>query len=319
MTEHGTESHNHLATGLDTRSPAEILSILHQSQMLAARSVASAHSAMAQAAGALAATIRAGGHIVYVAAGSSALMALADGLELPGTFGIPVEKIRIVMAGGRESLIHMTGSPEDDTALAIADMTATGLTPEDSVIGLSASGSTPYTLAALKTAARAGTTTIAIACNRNTPLLDVADIAICLPTPPEIVSGSTRLGAATAQKITLNMITTLMAMELGHVHDGYMVNLHADNAKLEARAHAMVAAIAGCPHDIARTCLDKAGGSVKTAIMLAAGATDSTAAKQLLASNRQKLRPSLSILQKGARPPSHSAATAHNREYLNDD
>jgi N-acetylmuramic acid 6-phosphate etherase len=303
LTEHGTESHNHLAAGLDKRSPAEILSIMHQSQMQAARSVASAHSQIAGAASALARTIRGGGNIIYAAAGSSALMALADGLELPGTFSIPVERVRIIMAGGRDSLMHMTGAPEDDTAQANADMTATGLSPEDCVIGLSASGSTPYSVEALKTAAKAGATTIAIACNRDTPLLNVADIAIFLPTPPEIVSGSTRLGAATAQKITLNMISTLMAMELGHVYDGYMVNLHADNAKLEARAHTMVAAISGCPQDTARTCLEKADGSVKTAILLAAGARDSAAAKQLLASNRQKLRPSLSILQKGSRPP----------------
>ena len=303
MTELGTESHNHLATGLDTRSPAEILSILHQSQMQAADSVAGAHSRIARAAEALARTIRAGGTIIYAAAGSSALMALADGLELPGTFSLPVERIRIVMAGGRESLLHMTGAPEDDSARATTDMTATGISPEDCVIGLSASGSTPYTVEALKIAAKAGATTIAIACNRDTPLLNTADIAIFLPTPAEIVSGSTRLGAATAQKITLNMISTLMAIELGHVHDGYMVNLHADNAKLKARALTMVAAISGCRRSTARTCLELAGGSVKTAIMLVAGARDSTTVKQILASNHQKLRPSLSTLRKGSRPP----------------
>src|SRR5690606_26975442 len=146
-------------------------------------------------------------------------------------------------------------------------------------------------------AKRRGAATIAIANNRGAPLLEKADAAILLETPPEVIAGSTRMGAGTAQKIALNMLSTLAAVHLGHVHNGYMVNLRADNAKLRARAAHIVMAISGCDQDRARSALDASGGEVKPAILLAAGAHDMNAAEELLDGSGRRLRPALSKLE----------------------
>ena len=289
-----TEQQSDLSPGLDARRPAEILAVLHQGQVRAADSVAAAIADIEQAAEAAAKTISRGGRLVYAAAGSSALMALADGLELSGTFGIARDRVRILIAGGPDILSDLAGAPEDDADQAARDIAAEHLISDDCLICLSASGTTPYALGALDAARAQGSTTIGIANNAGTPLLSRANIAIHLDTPPEIIAGSTRMGAGTAQKIALNMMSTLMAVHLGHVHDGYMVNLHVDNAKLRSRARNMVAAISGCSPDGADGFLEQAGGSVKLATLLAAGAEDVEAAKQLLESTGQKLRPSLS-------------------------
>lgn len=294
-----TEQSSDLAAGLDKRRPEEILSVLHGAQIRAARSVATALPQIEQAAAAVAACLSSGGRLVYAAAGSSALMAMADGLELPGTFGIARGKIVILMAGGPSILSDLAGGPEDDSNQAQSDVGAADLTPGDCMICLSASGSTPYAVGALEAARSNGVTTIGIANNPDTPLLERADISILLETPPEIIAGSTRMGAGTAQKIALNMISTLTAVHLGHIHDGHMVNLHADNEKLKLRARRIVCAIGGCSDADANTHLEQAGGAVKVAVLLAAGAKNVEVAKQLLESHDEKLRPSLSSIGRG--------------------
>ncbi len=289
-----TEMQNDLACGLDLKRPAEILSILHSGQVAAAASVEDAIPKICEAAACLANTLSSGGKLAYAAAGSSGLMALADGLELPGTFGIPPGRIAILLAGGSESLKDMKGGPEDDALQAAQDVQSAGLGEGDCVIGLSASGTTPYAVSALQTAKQLGALTIAIANNDSTALLDCANVPVLLQTPPEIIAGSTRMGAATAQKITLNMMSTLMAVHLGHVHDGHMVNVFADNIKLKKRAQGIVTSVAGCNTQEAGDFLQQAGGSVKTAILLCAGAGDARSAEKLLESSGQRLRPALS-------------------------
>lgn len=295
-----TEQQNALSTGLDLRRPSEILSVLHHGQVAASSSVASAISDIETAAQAAANAIAADGRLVYAAAGSSALMALADGLELSGTFGIPREQIIILVAGGQAALSALVGGPEDDAEQAVTDIENAGLTPADCAIFLSASGTTPYAVSALEAAKRNGVTTIGIANNGGTPLLQQSDIPIHLDTPPEVIAGSTRMGAGTAQKIALNMLSTLMAVHLGHIHDGLMINLLADNEKLQHRACRMVMAISGCSENAARSHLGRAEGSVKIAVLLAAGCENLKTAKQLLESNGQKLRPSLSRITPGS-------------------
>ncbi|TIU59918.1 MAG: N-acetylmuramic acid 6-phosphate etherase, partial [Mesorhizobium sp.] len=167
----------------------------------------------------------------------------------------------------------------------------------DCLIAISASGSTPYAVQALQDARSRGAATIAIANNRGAALFKQADVAILLETPPELIAGSTRMGAGTAQKIALNMLSTLAAIHLGHVHDGYMVNLTADNIKLRDRAVRMVAAISGKSRDDAARLLEKSGGVVKTAILLAAGAANADAAEKILEGTGQKLRPALSEIE----------------------
>src|SRR5690606_3386551 len=260
----------------------------------AARAAEGAVPEIARAAELAAEALSGGGRLFYAAAGSSGLMALADALELPGTYGIARDRIVVLLAGGTDALTTMTGSPEDDAGAAEAEACRFGIGPADALIAVTASGSTPYPLAAAAVAKAAGARTIGIANNRGAALLKQVDVGICLETPPEVVAGSTRMGAGTAQKIALNMLSTLAAVHLGHVHDGYMVNLVADNAKLRDRAARIVSAVAGCGHEEARYFLEKSGGSVKTAILLAAGAGDAETAQRILERSGHRLRPALS-------------------------
>ena len=292
-----TELRHSQSSNIDMLSAGEVASILHSGQMAAVRAVEEAIPAIIQAASMLAERVQKGGNIVYCAAGSSGLMALADGLELPGTYGISNNRIKILFAGGDACLKNLLGGPEDDEELAVQDVARSGLGSDDTIIALSASGSTPYAVKALQLAQEVGAKSIALANNDNAPLLNIADIAILLPTPPEVIAGSTRMGAGSAQKVALNMISTLMAIELGHVHDGHMVNVVADNEKLKQRARGMIMDIAGCDEGAARTALDQSGGAVKLAVLIASGANNPDAAKDLLERNGQKLRPSLSALK----------------------
>lgn len=285
-----TEALHQDAEGLDARPLPEIAQVLVDGQIAAAAAVRDAAADIAKAAEVLASTIRNGGVVHYVAAGSSGLMAAADAQELGGTFSIPADQLRIHMAGGLPTGVEMPGDTEDDTVgleHALAE-----LTPNDTIIAVSASGTTPYTLAAARIANGAGASVISIANNPGTALLDAADVAICVQTPPEVLSGSTRMGAGTAQKIALNMMSTLMAVSLGHVHDGMMVNVRADNIKLRARAAGIVCRITGVDADIAARALDATGGEVKRAVLVALG-QDTTAAQDILAETQGNLRAAL--------------------------
>lgn len=291
-----TEMTHASASGFDTRAPEEALAILAIAQAEAARVVQEAVPEIAKAAQLAADCITGGGRLVYVAAGSSGLMALADALEIPGTYGLARDRIKVLLAGGLAALTDMEGSPEDDVDAARAAIAEAGVGKGDCVIALTASGYTPYPMAAVDAARAAGARTIGISNNSGAPLFDRVDVAICLPTPPEVIAGSTRMGAGTAQKIALNMLSTMMAVHLGHVHDGFMVNVIADNAKLRGRARRIVMAVSEVPEDAAAGALEQAGGAVKVAILLAAGAEGVEGAQRLLAESRGHLRPALKAL-----------------------
>lgn len=295
MSQKATEARHGKAEGLDTRAPADILALLASGQQEAAKAVDAAIPALADAAELVADALRNGRKLVYAAAGSSGLMAMADALELPGTYGIAREQIALLLAGGISNFADMEGAPEDDVALAEKD--AGVIAAGDCVLAVSASGSTPYVLKIAEIAKGRGAKIVAIANNPGARLFDGADVSVLLQTPPEVVAGSTRMGAGTAQKLAFNMLSTLAAIRLGHVHDGHMVNLRADNDKLRARAAGMVAEIAGIGFDDAREWLKSAGGSVKIAVLLAAGAQDIDAAKDLLIRSDQVLRKALAELK----------------------
>jgi N-acetylmuramic acid 6-phosphate etherase len=285
-------SHVH-AEGFDLLPPEQALMILARAQAEAAVAVQQAVPEIAKAAELMAQAVGAQGRLIYAAAGSSGLMAMADALELPGTFGIARDRIKILIAGGMSALTALEGGPEDDVEAAKADLLGTGVGPGDCVIALTASGSTPYPLTAVDVARQAGAKTIGISNNAGAPLLARVDVAICLPTPPEVVAGSTRMGAGTAQKIALNMLSTMLAVHLGHVHDGFMVNVVADNIKLRKRAQGIVAAISGASEADAGAALDASNGAVKPAVLLAAGARSPAEAQALLEENNGRLRPAL--------------------------
>lgn len=285
-----TESVSPHSVGIDASDPLKALKTLHDGQLQAANVVASAFEDIAEASALAANCLSAGGTLVYVGAGSSGLLAVTDGLELPGTFGIDPDQIKLILAGGIDNQMLLNSASEDDTAAATDEITAAGLGRADCALLVSASGFTPFTVAALKALKNAGTATIALANNDHAPLLNEADVAICLPTPPEILSGSTRMGAGTAQKIALNMFSTMVGMHLGHVHDGLMVNVVADNEKLKQRAVDIVSKITGCPHADAHAFVTQAGGLVKPAVLLAKGAGSLEDANRMLSENGGKLR-----------------------------
>jgi N-acetylmuramic acid 6-phosphate etherase len=297
-----TEALHECSSGLDMLPASSVLGLLAEGQIEAAKAVRNAIPEIARAASMLAECLSAGGRIAYAAAGSSALMALADALELPGTFGISRDRIVLLTAGGDGALDSLAGGPEDDAVEAARRVAAAGLGAGDCLVAVSASGTTPYASGALEEAARRGAKTVGIANNRETPLLMKADAAVLLATPPELIAGSTRMGAGTAQKIALNMLSTLTAIHLGHVHDGYMVDVRTDNLKLRARAARIVSAIGGCREAKALSLLDRTGGAVKPAVLLAAGAATLESALELLDGTGHNLRSALSRLQ-GAEAP----------------
>ncbi|HYH46589.1 MAG TPA: N-acetylmuramic acid 6-phosphate etherase [Thermoanaerobaculia bacterium] len=291
-----TETQHRDAKGLHALAPRIALDRLLGGQLDAAAVVASAMPAIEAAARLAARTLEGDGRLGYAGAGSSGLMALADALELAGTFGIPAERTPVLFAGGAAALLAMTGAVEDDDAAATRDLEAAGLGTGDAVIAVSASGSTPYTLAIAEAARARGVAVVGIANAVGSPLLGTADVAILLDTGPELVAGSTRMCAATAQKIALNMISTLTGLLLGHVYDGYMVNVVADNAKLRDRAARIVGAVSGATEAVARAALDSTGGAVKSAVLVAAG-TDQATAESLLAASGGHIGPALDALR----------------------
>ncbi|WEZ82328.1 N-acetylmuramic acid 6-phosphate etherase [Rhizobium sp. 32-5/1] len=291
-----TEERHDKAKGLDVIHPALALRLLAAGQQAAAKVVEAAIEPISAAARIAADCLASGGRLAYAGAGSSGLMAMADALELPGTYGIGLDKVAVLLAGGAASLTDLAGGYEDDMDLARRDVRDAGIGAGDCLIAVSASGSTPYALAALDEARKNGARVIAMANNPGAVLFQDAEICILLQTPPEVVSGSTRMGAGTAQKIAFNMFSTLVGIHLGHVHDGHMVNLKADNAKLRGRAIRIVSDIAEIGDAEAGRYLTLSSGSVKIAILLAAGASDVAAAQAALTEAGQSLRRALSLV-----------------------
>lgn len=292
MTQRPTEGRHPSSAGLHALTAMEALAALLDAQEAALAAVRPALPAIARVAEAGAAALAAGGRMGYAGAGSSGLMALADGLELAGTFGIAPDRSPLLFAGGTGALLHMKGGVEDDPSLALGDLERSGLTRSDVVLVLSASGTTPYALAVAREAKVRGVTVAGFANVPGSPLLALADLPVLLETGPEVVAGSTRMGAGTAQKVALNMLSTLVGLHLGHVHDGYMVNLTADNAKLMDRAARIVCDIAGVARAEAEAALAATGGAVKPAILVARG-QDPAAAAALLERTQGHLAPVL--------------------------
>lgn len=269
MAQPRTESLHPDARGIDTVPGAEVLGRLLSGQRAALEAVATALPAIEAGAALMADGLRSGGCLAYAGAGSSALMAVADALELPGTFGIDPDRIRLFMAGGLPRDARMPGNTEDDAEAGMAAGSVLG--SGDVVVAVTASGTTPYPMAVAVAARARGARVIAVANNPGAAIFGLADVAICLPTPPEVIAGSTRMGAGTAQKAALNLLSTLAAVRLGQVHDGMMVGLVADNAKLRARAAGIVEAISGCDRSTADAALAASGGIVKPAALIARG------------------------------------------------
>lgn len=293
MTLPTTEDRDPQSIGLSAKPDEDVLAVILERQIEAIEAARDAIPQITEAAGALHRAAATGGKIGYAGAGSAGLTALTDCLELPGTFGFPADRMRVLYAGGAKNLLNLAGVHEDDAQAGLKDFQDSGLGAGDVLIAVSASGSTPYTCAAVQAARRAGAVTVGIANNADTPLMREVTHAIFLNTPPEIVAGSTRLGAASAQKAVLNMMSTLVALRLGHAVRGHMVNLVADNEKLRLRAQRILRDLTGCTPEDAADALKRADGRVKTAVLMLLKGLDTDAAERALQRTGGNLRPLL--------------------------
>jgi N-acetylmuramic acid 6-phosphate etherase len=280
---------------------AEFADALLASYRRAIESVAAARGDIRTAALRLAAIWRAGGRLIYAGAGSSGLAAAQDAAELPGTFGLDQSRIAIILAGGTAEPFRIDAAAEDDATAGEHAVAGFGDLAGDAVIAVSASGSTPFTVAAATEAHRRGAFVIAIARRPGSPLLSCADAPIVLDSGEEALRGSTRLAAGTAQKAALGMLSSLMGFELGHIHQGLMVNLKADNAKLRDRALGIVAMIAGVGQAQAEAALREAGGDVKAAILIARGGVKMSEAVAWLAAAEGRIDDALRLSRGASR------------------
>ncbi|WP_071799383.1 N-acetylmuramic acid 6-phosphate etherase [Natronohydrobacter thiooxidans] len=268
MTEHADPRYR----ALDTWDSLTALRAIWESQIAAVASIGPALPALAEVVEAALPRLRAGGRLVYAGAGTSIRIAVQDGTELGPTFNWPEERTQYLIAGGPAALSLGIEGAEDDAEDARAQVAAAGIGPQDLVIGLAASGRTPFTIAALQAARSAGALTVAISCNPGARLLEVAEHAIATETGAEVVAGSTRMKAGTAQKVVLNMISTQIMVRLGHVHEGLMVDMRPQNIKLRGRARDMVVRIADVSPEAAAAALEHCGWRVKPAVLVALGA-----------------------------------------------
>lgn len=273
MTEHADPRYR----DLDQWDDATALHAMWEGQMAAMAAVAPALPAMAQVVAAVVPRLRAGGRLVYAGAGTSIRIAVQDGIELGPTYDWPEPRTVYLIAGGTKALMQGVEGAEDDADDARAQVRAAEIGHADVVIALAASGRTPFTLAVTDAARAAGALTVGVACTPQAPLCALADHGIVMDTGAEVVAGSTRMKAGTAQKAVLNLLSTQIMLRLGHVHQGLMVNMRAQNAKLRQRAIGMVAQLAQVEEAAAQAALQQTGWQIKPAMLVAQGHSVATA------------------------------------------
>jgi N-acetylmuramic acid 6-phosphate etherase len=258
---------------IDLWEPDDILDALIESQMAAVAAVRPALPAIERAAEAMQARLSGDGRLIYVGAGTSGRLAVQDGAELVPTFNWPQDRLLLLMAGGKEALLQSVEGAEDEIDQAARLVRRHRIDAADVVIAVAASGTTPFTVSCMREAKRRGAFAIGIANNRSTPLLMEADCPIWLDTGPEPIAGSTRMKAGTAQRVALNLLSTLLMIRLGRVHQGLMVDVQAINAKLIGRSENILRRLSGRSEQEVRAALQSAGGNVKKAMLILHGCT----------------------------------------------
>ncbi|SDQ49135.1 N-acetylmuramic acid 6-phosphate etherase [Microbacterium sp. cf332] len=290
-----TETANPLTGGLDAMSVTEILRVMNDEDAGVPVAVAVAVPQIARAVDLAVAAISSGGRLVYLGAGTSGRLGVLDAAECPPTFGTDPDQVVGLLAGGHQAMFRAVEGAEDSRQLGVDDLVTIGLTDRDVVVGIAASGRTPYVLGALDHARAAGASTVAISCSPDAEISGHADVAIEIDNGPEVLTGSTRLKAGTSQKLVLNMISTATMVRLGKVYGNLMVDVRPSNEKLVARARRIVQAATDCDAETARRALDDADGHAKTAIVaILCGVDAETARDRLIAGAgfvREAVRP----------------------------
>ncbi|WP_222888524.1 N-acetylmuramic acid 6-phosphate etherase [Enterobacter sp. C2] len=288
-----SETRNSETMDLDALSTIELVTRFNQQDTLVALAVKETLPDVARAVDAAATALKAGGRIIYMGAGTSGRLGVLDASECPPTFGVPHGLVIGLIAGGPGALLKAVEGAEDNPQLGEDDLRDLTLTPQDLVVGLAASGRTPYVIGGLKHARATGCTTVAISCNPGSPIAQAADIAISPVVGPEALTGSTRLKSGTAQKLVLNMISTGAMVKFGKVYQNLMVDMKASNIKLVDRACRMVVEATGVTLEQARSVLEQTGYDVKPAILMVLTGLDVDAARARLDMHQGFLRAAL--------------------------
>jgi N-acetylmuramic acid 6-phosphate etherase len=279
-----TEQRNPASAEIDTLPTERVLRIVNAEDRKVADAVRREIPAIARAVDAIVEAFQRGGRLFYIGAGTSGRLGVLDASECPPTFSVPPEMVQGIIAGGPAALSCATETTEDDPAIGARDLTERGFTARDVLVGIAASGRTPYVLGAVAEARRLGAVTVGISCTPDSELARAAAIAITPLVGPEVIAGSTRMKAGTAQKLVLNMLTTGAFIRLGYVYGNLMVNVQPKNAKLADRARRIVAQAAGVTYERAGELLDAAGDSVRAAILMGkTGAAREEAERRLAA------------------------------------
>ncbi|WP_420064880.1 N-acetylmuramic acid 6-phosphate etherase [Pectobacterium colocasium] len=288
-----SETRNPATMALDQLSTLEMMHAFNQEDRKVPEAIAQVLPAIAEAVDLAMASLQAGGRLIYLGAGTSGRLGVLDASECPPTFGVPHGLVIGLIAGGPGALLKAVEGAEDDPALGEADLKALGLTAADMVVGLAASGRTPYVIGALRYARDVGCRTAAISCNPHSPIAQEAQVAISPVVGPEALTGSTRMKSGTAQKLVLNMISTGVMVKLGKVYQNLMVDVKATNVKLLDRACRIVVEATGAERERARQALVQADNEVKPAILMLLANIDVAAARERLKQHNGYLREAL--------------------------
>ena len=285
-----TESDNPASRRIDTLPTSAIVKLINSEDAKVATAVQAALPQVAQAVDAIVPALSAGGRLFYIGAGSSGRLGVLDAVECVPTFSAPPELVQGIIAGGETALTQAVEGAEDDPAQARLDMRNRGVTAADVLCGIAASGRTPYVVGALTYARELGAATIAISCNPQSPIGALAAVSISVDLGPEVISGSTRMKAGSAQKMILNMLSTAAMIRLGKVYGNLMVDVKVTNQKLAERAQRLVRRLAGLDEDRAEQLLAQTNNEVKTAVVMHRMQVDAEAARELLAGAGGRLR-----------------------------
>ena len=294
-----TEQPNPAAVDLDTKSALDIVRIINSEDAKVASAVERALPQIANAIDWIADALASGGRLIYVGTGTSGRIAALDASECPPTFDTDPRLVQFVMAGGRKALGTAVEADEDSRQLGIREIRKKRPGKKDVVVGIAASGRTPFTIAAIEWARRSGAKTIAVTNNPDSPLEKAADRAIVVETGPEVVSGSTRMKAGTAEKMVLNMLSTGAMVRLGYVYGSLMVNLHQKNTKLSKRAIAIVQEATGLNPEMAQRALRAAGNDVPIAMLMCLTGTSRMEAVRALRSSGGHVRRAIELARRG--------------------
>ncbi len=287
-----TERRNPRTATIDSASALEIVDLIGAEDATVPAAVARAREDLARAVDLIEAAFRSGGRLIYIGAGTSGRLGVLDAAECPPTFGTPPEMVVGVIAGGYPALVKSVEGAEDDVNAAIGEMDSRRVGPDDVVVGIAASGTTPFVRAALSRAQTLGARTAIVTCSEPPKLLrDTCDVSILVPVGPEVVTGSTRMKAGTATKLVLNTLTTAAMIRLGKTYGNLMVDLRAWNDKLIDRSERIVMETTGLARAEARGVIEAADGRVKTAIVMARRRVSRDEAERLLEEYQGRLRP----------------------------